>query len=410
MHIVIGVDESHSSQQPLRIGGAVLENLDSPIHRMDSPSYSLEVSTSRVAVIVPTRNAGLKWADFIAALQSQMVSGTALNPLGLTAPTASATLLTPNGSPTSGSAGTNTPGTNALGTRSADFCSSLEIDVTIVDSSSSDRTVAMAKSAGFEVLVIDPASFDHSGTRQMAFEHVLQKSNQGLHYNYMVFMTQDAILSHPNALGNLLAAFNNPQVGAAYGRQLPHSGAHVLASHARAFNYPEFSSVKSLRDKERLGIKTAFCSNSFAAYRVDALEEIGGFPQRLILGEDMWVAAKMLERGLYVSYVSEACVYHSHNYTLLEEFKRYFDTGVFHAEEPWILKSLGSPQGEGGRFVRSELKLLTHGPWPQRAQLLFEIPIRTALKYLGYLAGKNHAHLPLPLKRRMGMFKAYWDQ
>ena len=394
----------------------MLENLDSPIHRMDSPSYSLEVSTSRLAVIVPTRNAGLKWADFIAALQSQMVTGFALNPVSHvgfktpTAPTASATLLTPTGSTTSDSEGTNLQSTNPTGTHSADICSPLAIDVTIVDSSSSDLTVAMAESAGFEVLVIDPASFDHSGTRQMAFEHVLQKSNQGIHYKYVLFMTQDAILSHPNSLALLLGAFNNPQVGAAYGRQLPHSGAHVLASHARAFNYPEFSSVKSLQDKERLGIKTAFCSNSFAAYRVDALKELGGFPQRLILGEDMWVAAKMLERGLYVSYVSEACVYHSHNYTLLEEFKRYFDTGVFHTEEPWILKSLGSPQGEGGRFVRSELKLLTQGPWPQRIQLLFEIPIRTALKYLGYLAGKNHAHLPLPLKRRMGMFKAYWNK
>ena len=325
----------------------------------------------RVSLIVPTLNAGKPWADFILALQSQMLS--------------------------------------LEGQRIHN--DSFLVEVTVVDSSSNDDTVVLAKDAGFEVLVIDKRSFDHGGTRQFAFEHILKKSKQGLidlTYQWVVFMTQDAILSGPSSLAQLLSGFKNEQVGACHGRQLPHPSASLLSAHARNFNYPSVSIYKSMDDKETLGIKTAFCSNSFAAYRVDVLAQIGGFPKRVILGEDMWVAAKMLQQGYSVAYVSEACVYHSHNYTYLEDFRRYFDTGVFHAEESWILKTFGVPTGEGKRYVLSELGLLKNQPWMQRVQLLFEISIRTSLKLLGYHLGKQHAHIPMLLKRRMGLFKAYW--
>jgi rhamnosyltransferase len=325
----------------------------------------------RVSLIVPTYNAGHAWADFILALHSQTLS---------------------------------------LEDESGVKCT-VSIDVTIIDSSSTDDTAVLSRAAGFEVLVIDKQSFDHGGTRQFAFEHILKKSKLDLidlAYQWVVFMTQDAILSDPSSLAQLLSGFKNEQVGACYGRQLPHPAASLLSAHARRFNYPEVSSLKSMADKETLGIKTAFCSNSFAAYRVDVLAQIGGFPKRVILGEDMWVAAKMLHEGYSVAYVSEACVYHSHNYTYLEDFRRYFDTGVFHAEESWILKTFGVPTGEGKRYVLSELGLLKNQPWMQRVQLLFEISIRTSLKLLGYHLGKQHAHIPMLLKRRMGLFKAYW--
>jgi rhamnosyltransferase len=107
--------------------------------------------------------------------------------------------------------------------------------------------------------------------------------------------------------------------------------------------------------------------------------------------------------------VSEACVYHSHNYTLWDEFRRYFDTGVFHKEEKWILQEFGSAQGEGYRFVRSELSMAMKAPWRKAMVLLLEISARTFLKYLGYQTGKQHAFLPLLIKRKLGFFKPYWD-
>jgi rhamnosyltransferase len=250
--------------------------------------------------------------------------------------------------------------------------------------------------------------FDHGGTRQVALDHLLKKRGVDRPYDWVLLMTQDALLTSPHAIATLLSSFKDPAVGASFGRQLPHDNATALSAHARAFNYPNLSSVKSLADRGEWGIKTAFCSDSFAVYRVSAMERVGGFPKRVILGEDMWVAAKMLLMGYKVAYVSEACVQHSHNYSFLQEFRRYFDTGVFHAEQPWLLAEFGPVQGEGIRFLRSELKLANQGSFYKRGQILLEILFRTALKYAGYQMGKRHAHLPLFLKRRLGLFHAHW--
>ena len=40
-------------------------------------------------------------------------------------------------------------------------------------------------------------------------------------------------------------------------------------------------------------------------------------------------------------------VYHSHNYTVAQEFKRYFDLGVFFEKQRWLLDEFGRPEGEG---------------------------------------------------------------
>ena len=105
-----------------------------------------------------------------------------------------------------------------------------------------------------------------------------------------------------------------------------------MASRARSFNYPATSRLKGLADAPELGIKVSFISDTFAAYRPAVLKEIGGFPTDVILGEDTYVASKMVLAGWLNAYVADAQVYHSHNYTIVREFKRYFDTGVFHAE------------------------------------------------------------------------------
>ena len=138
-----------------------------------------------------------------------------------------------------------------------------------------------------------------------------------------VKFTQDAA-----ALQALVAALDDPQAAAAYGRQLPHPDATPVAAHARLFNYPDASHTRRWSDAAEFGIKTCFLSNSFAAYRVQALREVGGFPANVILGEDMHLAARLLQAGYAIRYQAQAKVYHSHNYSWLAEFRRYFDVSV----------------------------------------------------------------------------------
>jgi rhamnosyltransferase len=148
------------------------------------------------------------------------------------------------------------------------------------------------------------------------------------------------------------------------------------------------------------GVKTAFCSNSFAAYKRSSLENVGWFKDKLLMGEDLSVCARMLMKGYRVGYVADAVVYHSHNYTVAQEFKRYFDLGVFFEKERWLLDEFGRPEGEGIKFVRSEFSFLrSHG-------LLHLLPIslmRSAAKLIGYRLGHYYRHLPRAVLRRVSM-------
>lgn len=270
--------------------------------------------------------------------------------------------------------------------------------VLVIDSGSPDEVLKIAQKAGFLVQKISTADFNHGGTRQFAVE-----ANPD--FDVVVFLTQDAILVSPDSIAHLLEVFAFDDVGAVYGRQLPRLGAGPIGSHARLFNYPDASHVNSLSDVGRMGIKAAFMSNSFAAYRRSALMEVGGFPRNVILGEDTIVAAKMLMAGWKVAYQADAKVYHSHDYTYRQEFRRYFDIGVMHARESWMLDAFGQPEGEGARFVRSELAyLLKQAPW-----LIPSAILRTGLKYLGYRFGRVEARLPLGLKRYLSMHKGFWQ-
>ncbi|MGV8844451.1 MAG: glycosyltransferase family 2 protein [Pseudomonas sp.] len=274
----------------------------------------------------------------------------------------------------------------------------LSHDILVVDSSSVDKTRIHAIAGGADTITISPVDFNHGGTRQMMVD-------KHPNYDVYIFLTQDAYLSSPDTLQRLLSHFDNPLVGAVCGRQLPHVNAGLLASHARIFNYPDVPSVRSISDKAVYGIKTPFISNSFCAYRKSSLTDAGGFPKHVILSEDMYVASKMLLDGWQICYANDASCLHSHDYTMLEEFKRYFDQGVFHSREKWIGDVFGGASGEGFKFVKSELNYLGFSNlhyWPYAIS-------RNIIKFLGYRLGKMEKHIPTALKKKISMHSRYWD-
>jgi len=276
-----------------------------------------------------------------------------------------------------------------------------KLDIYIVDSSSTDETLAIAadRIGKDKIVLISKASFDHGGTRQMMFEKFPD-------YDFYVYLTQDVLIEERGAIKLLLQYFDDINVAAVCGRQLPHRGATPFASHARLYNYPELTQIKSLADIASQGIKAAFLSNSYAAYRATSLRDVGGFPSNTIFAEDMYVAAKMILSGRHIVYAADAKCLHSHNYSVLEEFSRYFDMGVFHAHNQWIRAKFGGAGGEGLRYVKSELKYLGFKHfylWPASI-------IRNGLKLLGYKLGMHECWLPFWLKRHLGANKSYWHR
>lgn len=269
--------------------------------------------------------------------------------------------------------------------------------ILVIDSSSTDGTPERFRKEGYEVVSIPGSAFDHGGTRQMAVERCED-------CEFVVFLTQDAVPVSLASVQKLVEAFSDHDVSIAYGRQLPRPGAGLIEAHARLFGYPAGNRIKSKDSIPEIGLRAAVVSNSFAAYRRKDLLELGGFPSGTLFGEDTLTGAKAILNGKKIAYVGEAEVYHSHGYTLVQEFRRYFDNGAFYSREKWILEAFGAAEGSGKAYVLSEMKLLLRkAPW------LLPLSVLTVLvKYLGYRVGALERHLPARWKLHMSMNKAFW--
>lgn len=272
-----------------------------------------------------------------------------------------------------------------------------EYELIIIDSSSKDKTVEISKQYTDNIVVIPQNEFDHGGTRAKAAN--IAKGD------ILVYLTQDALPYNDTCIEKLVELFKDKSVGAAYGRQLSYEDTSLFGKHLREFNYPDEIILRTKNDIEKYGIKTAQLSNSFAAYRKEVLLETGNFKDGLILGEDVYTGAKMILAGYSLVYTSEAKVYHSHSYSIWEEFKRYFDIGVFHKCEKWILESFGKAEGEGMKYIKFEVKyLLDNNAW----YLLPEWFIRNGMKYLGYKLGQKYEILPMSVIKKFSMHHRWW--
>ena len=274
----------------------------------------------------------------------------------------------------------------------------------IVDTRSGDfpeglETAEQLGEAGIPLKVthIEKENFDHGGTRAMAAD-----MSQA---DILVFMTQDALPANPYLLQNLCKAFEGEKIGAAYARQLPKKDCRLLERYTRSFNYPKESKIKSQEDLPKLGIKTYFCSNVCAAYRKDVYDSLGGFEERTIFNEDMILAGKIIQSGYRIAYAADAEVFHSHNYSCKQQFKRNFDLAVSQAEHPEIFEEIRS-ENEGIRLVKTTAGYLfkIRKPW-----LLSSLFFQSASKYLGYRMGKRYKKLPKWLIRKCTMNREYWS-
>lgn len=271
-------------------------------------------------------------------------------------------------------------------------------ELIIVDSGSRDNTLDIAGDYPVRLLQINSADFDHGGTRTMA-----AREAKG---TILVYFTQDAIPENEQALANLVRPLrDNTNIAASYGRQLPCQDANPFSEHLRLFNYPEQSNTRCWEDRHKFGFKTIFISNSFAAYRKECLAEVGYFPEKIIFGEDTCTVARLLKQGYCVHYAGDARVYHSHNYTLVQDAKRYFDIGVLHALEKDMMDDFGAPTGAGKRFILSEISfLLTR----KKYILIFQSFLRNGLKFVAYRLGRRYTMLPRSLARLLSMHHRWW--
>lgn len=253
-------------------------------------------------------------------------------------------------------------------------------EILVVDSASTDNTASIAKEyPGVRVLSIERKDFNHGLTRDMALREATG--------DIVCFMTQDAVPADDKFVENLIAPIlSDGEIAISSGRQLPKADARRFEQLVRAFNYTDVSYVRSKADVSKLGIKTYFATDVCAAYRRSQYLELGGFG-KTNMSEDMLMAAKAINAGYKVAYAANAEVYHSHNLTLKEQYRRNYAIGVFLETNMDVVKC-ESEVGEGSKLVKSVSKsLISEGNIPE----LFAFGFDCAARLLGNRAGRRSA-------------------
>lgn len=263
-----------------------------------------------------------------------------------------------------------------------------EFEVIVIDSGSADRTLAIARRYPVRLKQIPPEAFHHARTRN--FGASLARGR------YLVFLGADAKPAHDGWLAALLEGIDAPDVAGCYGRQLPRSWAYPMERFFLAQLYPATPRVQRLMSR-RIDMETTWFSNVNSALRRDVWERIP-FPDDAVMTEDQIWSRRALEAGYTILYHPTAAVYHSHNYSLVKAFRRYFDSGMtsgasYLPAEAGSLRRLGQ---RGVSYLTEELDYLVRGRhlrWVPYA-LAYELA-----KFSGITAGRQHRALPPRLVR-----------
>ncbi len=274
--------------------------------------------------------------------------------------------------------------------------SSLRPRVVVANSSSTDGTVEEAERLGAETWVIPRPDFNHGTTRDQVRRH--------LGTDIVVMITPDAYAVNEEMIERLINPIRNRKVSLAYGRQIPHEGAKILESFVRDFNYPVESHVRGIEDTKKWGVYTFFCSNSWAAYRSSALDEVGGFPS-VLMAEDTLVTAALLRNGHKIAYVADAVVRHSHHYNLVQELKRHFDAGYVRTQHAQLIDTGATDAQRGREYLVAMHKMLIK----KSPTLLPYAWAHIVAKWIGYQLGRKGTKLPLSIIKLLTSQDFYWS-
>lgn len=267
-------------------------------------------------------------------------------------------------------------------------------EVILVDSMSCDRTLEIARQFP-RVRTVSIAHFRHGRARNLGAREAAGE--------YLVFLTQDALPANEQWLKRLLAPFADPTVAAAYSRWLPRSPVDPIEAFQIAFHFPPGPSVvRRASPGQRLDFASVFFTNVSSAVR-RAIWSEHRFDEMLLMCEDQQLSRDLLRAGYGIAYAADSLVLHSHQYSLLQVFRRYFDTAVAFRQVFEGYQFTDSIRN-GRRYLAQEFRhMLRQSPrwWPYYAAY-------NLARSFGTLLGHQAERLPKSWARRLSYHPHYW--
>ena len=166
--------------------------------------------------------------------------------------------------------------------------------ITVVDSGSTDATLAIASAFPVEIVGITPEDFSFGRALNVGLATV--RTDTAVLASAHVFPVYDTWIER------LVAPFSRPEVAVTYGRQQAPADGRFSERQILARWFPPYSIERQ---------RHPFCNNANAAIRVSVWAE-QPYDEALTALEDLEWAKRALAAGHLVSYVAEAPVIHIH--------------------------------------------------------------------------------------------------
>lgn len=178
-------------------------------------------------------------------------------------------------------------------------------EIILVDSGSSDDTVAISERAGATIIHIRPEDF--------SFGRALNVGCQAATGDLLTFVSAHVYPLTDTWLEHLVAPFDDSRVALTYGRQTGDDRTKFSESELMRRWFPDVSQ----HDQE-----SPFCNNANCAVR-RALWEMQPYDEDLTGLEDVHWASRIKKAGYKISYVTSASIAHIHEESFRIILRRY---------------------------------------------------------------------------------------
>lgn len=249
------------------------------------------------------------------------------------------------------------------------------LNITYIVTQSNDSTTQILDTLNAKYTTIEPSEFSHSLTRE--------KAAMNSEADIIVFVTQDVIIKRKDWLWNLVNEIGVDNIAATYSRQLCLNNS--IEKYTREKNYPDKSFVVEKNDIEQKGLRTFFFSDASGAIDLKVFKKLNGYDgKKLPISEDMYFAYKVIMNGYKIKYCANSEVEHSHTFSYKELYKRYYETGRFFKQNPYLDKYGTTDSG-----IKLALYIFKQSLKEMNVQALLEFLPNMLARYLGMKKGSR---------------------